>query len=305
VGNDVAIWPINADGTLGTEGTPATISPTNEPVGLAVSTATTGSFLFVGSNDTTSSVEAFNPNNPVAGVLGAETGTPSASGDVPYNLVVDSTKQFVYAANVDIASVSGYRIGPGGALTVLGTSPFGTTGTNPLVAPYGVAASPIGQFVYVTDLGLVPPAPSLGSVNLYSYDGTGALTFVASYPVGTSPYGIAIDPSGQFLYVSNSADNTVSGFTIDPTLGTLTPIPSGSAVATGATGAELTATALVVDPSSQYLYVTTGDSATLGDSVSLMTITQGSGLPVLVGTPVPASNTGIAPGAGTTAIAIK
>ena len=58
-------------------------------------------------------IEAFNPNNPVAGVLGAEIGTPSASGDVPYNLVVDSTKQFVYAANLDIASVSGYRIGPG------------------------------------------------------------------------------------------------------------------------------------------------------------------------------------------------
>jgi len=247
VGNEVGVWPIPVGGVLDPTAEVASlpISITNEPVGVAVTPAATGSYLFVGSNDTTSSVEAF---HPVAGVLGSEIGSPSASGDVPYNLVVDSTKQFVYAANLDIASVSGYRIGAGGALTVLGASPFGTTGTNPLIAPYVIAASPIGQFIYVTDLGLVPPAVSAGFVNVYSYDNTGALTFVASSPVGTSPYGIAIDPSGQFLYVSNSADNTVSGFTIDPTLGTLTPIPAGSAVATGATGVEITATALVVDP---------------------------------------------------------
>jgi DNA-binding beta-propeller fold protein YncE len=131
---------------------------------------------------------------------------------------------------------------------------------------------------------------------------------VASYPVGTSPYGIAIDPSGQFLYVSNSADNTVSGFKVDPTAGTLTTM--GAAVATGATGVETTATGIVVDPSSQYLYVTNGDSATTNaSSISLMKITAVTGVPVPVGTPVPSSNTCSGAtftfGCGTTTIAIK
>jgi DNA-binding beta-propeller fold protein YncE len=229
-------------------------------------------------------------------------------GNVPYNLAVDSTKQFVYAANVDDPSVTGYSIGASGALTALASSPF-SVATASLIAPYGVAASPIGQFIYVTDLHQAPPTlpAGAGSVDLYSYDGTGALTFVATYPVGTGPYGIAIDPSGQFLYVSNGVDGTVSGFTIDPTAGTL--ISTGAAVLTGASSVTVAApaTALVVDPSSQYLYVANGDGPTTGSSppagstISVMAIDQATGQPALVGAPVPASNTG----GGTTAIAIK
>ena len=99
--------------------------------------------------------------------------------------------------------------------------------------------------------------------------------------------------------MSNAVDGTVSGFTIDPTAGTLTTM--GSAVATGASGVVTTPTRLAVDPSSQYLYVANGDSATNGSSISVMTITPVTGVPVLVGTPVQASNNG----GGTTAIAIK
>lgn len=294
VGNDLAVWPINANGTLGTEGTAVTISATNAPVGLAVTPATAGSFLFVGSNDSVGVVEAF---HPLAGVLGAQlAGSPYPSGDVPYHLVVDSTQKFVFAANLDVPAVTGYSIGALGTLT-----PIVETATT-LVAPYGVVASPTGQFIYVTDINQAPPTlpAAAGSVNLYSYDGAGALTFVASYAVGIGPYGVAIDPSGQFLYVANAMDNTVSGFTIDATAGTLTSM--GPPVATGATGAVTIATSLVVDPSSQYLYVTTGDAATTGgSSISLMTITAGTGVPVPVGAPVLSSNNG----GGTTAIAIK
>jgi 6-phosphogluconolactonase (cycloisomerase 2 family) len=301
-GNDVAVWPINTNGTLGTEGIAQTISATNEPVGLAVTPATTGSFLFVGSNDTVGDVSAF---HPVAGVLGARLGgSPYASGDVPFNLVVDSTKAFVFAANLDVPAVTGYSIGALGILTPLAPE------TTALIAPYGVAASPTGLFIYVTDLNQAPPTlpAAAGSVNLYSYNGTtGVLTFVHTYAVGIGPYGIAIDPSGQFLYVSNGVDGTVSGFTIDPTAGTL--ISTGAAVLTGASSVTVAApaTALVVDPSSQYLYVANGDGPTTGSSppagstISVMAIDQATGQPALVGAPVPASNTG----GGTTAIAIK
>jgi DNA-binding beta-propeller fold protein YncE len=219
---------------------------------------------------------------------------------VPFNLAVDSTKKFVFAANLDVPAVTGYSIGVTGALTAL-TEPVTT-----LIAPYGVAASPTGHFIYVTDLNQAPPTlpAAAGTVNLYSYDGTtGLLTFVAAYATGIGPYGIAIDPSGQFLYVSNGVSGTVSGFTINPTTGVLTTM--GAAVATGAGSVLATPTALAVDPSSQYLYVANGDGVVTGvanaGTITLMTITPVTGVPVKVGAPVAATNNG----GGTTALAIK
>ena len=63
-----------------------------------------------------------------------------------------------------------------------------------------------------------------------------------------------------------------------------------------------TTTSLAIDPSSQYLYVTTGDAATNGSSIIVFTITPVTGVPVVSGTPVQATNLG---GAGTTAIVVK
>jgi DNA-binding beta-propeller fold protein YncE len=298
-GNDVAVWPILANGTLGAEGIAESVSATNQPVGLAVTPATAGSFLFVGSNDTVGDVSAF---HPVAGLLGAPlAGSPYPSGDVPFSLAVDSTKKFVFAANVDAPAVTGYSINATTGVLTQVTEPATT-----LIAPYGVAASPTGLFIYVTDLNQAPPIPppaAAGSVNLYSYNATtGVLTFVATYAVGIGPYGIAIDPSGQFLYVSNGVDGTVSGFTINATTGVLTSM--GAAVLTGAGSVLATPTALAVDPSSQYLYVANGDGPTAAPNagtITLMTITPVTGVPVKVGAPLAATNNG----GGTTALAIK
>jgi DNA-binding beta-propeller fold protein YncE len=97
-------------------------------------------------------------------------------------------------------------------------------------------------------------------------------------PVGTGPESVAIDPLGRFLYVANSGDGTVSGFTINAS-GQLTSV--GAATATGG-GSSTTTTAVTVDISGQYLYVANGDAGT----VSTFTIDQSSGVLNAVGSPI-------------------
>jgi DNA-binding beta-propeller fold protein YncE len=92
-------------------------------------------------------------------------------------------------------------------------------------------------------------------------------------PTGTKPQGIAIDPTGSFLYVSNSGDGTVSAYTINATSGALTVVPGSPFTASG-TASTITPTALAIDPSSQYLYVANGDAGT----ISVFTITPVTGV---------------------------
>ena len=65
--------------------------------------------------------------------------------------------------------------------------------------PRGVAISPHGKFVYVTN-----------GVNTVSVIATASNTVVKTIPVGLVPIGVAITGDGRFVYVANSQSNTVS-----------------------------------------------------------------------------------------------
>ena len=139
---------------------------------------------------------------------------------------------------------------------------------------YGVVAYPLGGasggFVYTAN-------GSTNTVSAFSCDAqhasTGNLTQLAMspYTVGSQPKGIAIDPAGQFLYVTNYADFSVSSFSINAQSGALTAV--GTPVATG----NLTHVAnpgpidVKVDPSGQFVYVVNS----LDGSVSLFTASAG------------------------------
>ena len=65
------------------------------------------------------------------------------------------------------------------------------------------------------------------NVSTYTIDATtGALKKVKGSPfaAGTTPYGVAVDPSGKFAYVANLGSNNVSAHTIDANSGALTPV---------------------------------------------------------------------------------
>jgi 6-phosphogluconolactonase len=119
--------------------------------------------------------------------------------------------------------------------------------------------------------------PKDGSVALLYINGlTGVITMGAQTPqtIGTTPTGLALLPSKQFLYAINSLANSISIFSVasDGTLTlTGTPTPAGN-------GPD----AAVIDPTGQYLLVTN----TFTDSVSVFSIDAGSGALSQMGSPV-------------------
>src|SRR6266699_620559 len=79
-----------------------------------------------------------------------------------------------------------------------------------------------------------------GSVAAYVIDAsTGALSYAPGSPFNTSslqvaPFMLALDATGTFLYVSDTGNNGIPGFTVDGTTGALTlingsPFPGSSA----------------------------------------------------------------------------
>jgi uncharacterized repeat protein (TIGR01451 family) len=93
--------------------------------------------------------------------------------------------------------------------TVITTIPVGLNSA-------GVAVSPDGAFVYVTN-------QSSASVSVIA---TATNTVTATIPVGAGPFGVAVTPDGAFVYVANVGSGTVS--VIDTATNTVTDtIPVG------------------------------------------------------------------------------
>src|SRR5262249_55351086 len=81
-----------------------------------------------------------------------------------------------------------------------------------------------GRVLYVANLVSNFAGPSASSMyTINSSNGVLTPTTPPTVPTGWFPQGIAIDPSGKFVYTANSDDNTVSMFTIDSATGLLTP----------------------------------------------------------------------------------
>jgi 6-phosphogluconolactonase (cycloisomerase 2 family) len=112
----------------------------------------------------------------------------------------------------------------------------------------------MAQFAYVANLGD-------NTVSGYSIDRkTGALTPVPTSPFATGygPTCVAVDPTGQFVYVTGTGNSiflgTVSGYSIDRKTGVLTPVPGSPFAATPGTFV------IAVDPTARFAYVATSDS---------------------------------------------
>ena len=162
------------------------------------------------------------------GVLTA-LANPYEAGIKPTAIATDPTNRFAYVTDYASNQLVGYSIMGGDTLNFLLNGPF-KTGNEPTA----VVIDPRGKFIYVTN--------SLDStVSPYAIDlATGTPTISVS-PTGTStnatdtePVAVMIDPAlGRFVYTANYLGNSVSGFRLDPTAGSLTPTqatpyPTGS-----------------------------------------------------------------------------
>nr|MDQ2730828.1 lactonase family protein [Armatimonadota bacterium] len=88
----------------------------------------------------------------------------------------------------------------------------------------GMGVHPTKQLLYVN-----APMTAPATLLVYSYDSTGNLTFVSSVPnPGRAACWIAIDPTGSYLYTTNTLDDTITGYNITGNNAT-NPVMIGSA----------------------------------------------------------------------------
>jgi 6-phosphogluconolactonase len=207
--------------------------------------------------------------------------SPIPAGRNPVTLVASPNSQYIYVVNQDDSTIGEYKIGTDGKIYLQNT--YNTTGSNPTA----IAIDQAGAFLYVTFQYQVgpggqqlysPASPGPGGITIFPVNGDGSLGTPSTVNVGNNPVGVVVSnipPSGdlgRFVYVIDQETTTspkaqVLGFSQNSTTGALTPTPgttittdsTGKTVATGY-GAGTTPSAITVDPSSRWVYIT--DEAT-------------------------------------------
>lgn len=212
------------------------------------------------------------------------------AGESPRGIVVAPNGRTAYAANGDSSTISTYRIGSGGALTLL--PPATATDEDPddaVVAPGGHrlyvinrTAETISTFPIAADGTLVTPRTTtqVGGENprgiamtpdgrflyvgtgdpldttpdwviRFAVRGDGTLTRLGRTRIGAAGGAMAVSPDGRFLYVPCSASHEVFGFRIGPG-GDLTPVAGSPSFAPDVP------IAAAMTPDGRHLYVTDG-----------------------------------------------
>jgi 6-phosphogluconolactonase len=216
-------------------------------------------------------ISAYTANAP-SGVL-TPLGSFATGGRQPGGITFNAAGTYLLSANNVSGTVSVFAVdATSGTLTAAPGSPF-STGAG--ATPTSVSIHQSGKFVYVSNTNAAPAPSSIAAFQLNPT--TGALTPVAGSPFSTGGTVAAVgtvDPSGKFLFVTNTGTNSIQAFAIDQATGVLTPVP-GSPFATAAQPAPL-----VIDPSGKYLY----SANTGGNSVSSFAINATTGALSLVNT---------------------
>jgi 6-phosphogluconolactonase (cycloisomerase 2 family) len=199
-------------------------------------------------------------------------------GSLPTALAIDPSGKFLYITFTYQNGYSTTSPGPGGVAVypinsdgslaspvMNGSLPYFPVGDNPV----GIVVSPnattsTGRFVYVIDQEKPANGAAYGVLLTFSASTTtGALTAVpgtgtlsGGVSAGTTPAGIAEDPGGHFLYVSDETTNQLYGYLVTST-GTPQALVS-SPFTTGSFPLGVT-----VDPRGEYVYVANFGSETV------------------------------------------
>jgi len=177
-------------------------------------------------------------------------------------------------ANMGDYTISAYSIGSTGALTAIG-SPV-STGT----IPVSITVDPSKQFAYVAN-------EFSNSISIYTIDptyGTLAASATPTVTVGTNPSSVvtvSLGSLGEFAYVTNLSDSTISAYSIDLSNGGALTAISGSPFNAGTLAGTLAyPSTITIDPlKKQFAYViNSGDG-----SIWAYPINQSTGI---LGTPL-------------------
>jgi 6-phosphogluconolactonase (cycloisomerase 2 family) len=188
---------------------------------------------------------------------------------------VESGNEFAYVANMSDNTISAYSIDSTGALTAIGNPNTISTGT----IPVSITVDPSKQFVYVAN-------EFSNSISIYTIDptfGTLAASATPTVTVGNNPTSVvtvSLGSSGEFAYVTNLSDSTISAYSIDLSNGGALTAISGSPFNAGTLAGTLAyPSTITIDPSGQFAYViNSGDG-----SIWAYPINQSTGV---LGTPL-------------------
>jgi uncharacterized repeat protein (TIGR01451 family) len=192
-----------------------------------VALATDALWVTQSASSDTSNVLAFTiqPDDSLSAPIAAGVADEQSTG-IAVTPVSESEygNEYVYVTNDGASSVSQYSVNAAtGALTLL---PQGVATVDPGSGnPNSITVDPSGSWAYTTN-------PTSNSVTVLRIaPGTGELTPVQEFSSSSSPSvtlsdptGVAIDPTGNYLYVANNGGNDVAEFVLSQTTGALTPI---------------------------------------------------------------------------------
>ena len=151
-----------------------------------------------------------------SGVLTEVSGSPFVVSSGMQSISVDTTGQYLYGPS---GSVLGFSIDGTGVLTPLAASPFvlGVTGA--------LSFDPSGHFGYA------PGGNGIEELGMDSSTGTlsllhgGAPIGGASLAISSGSVPITYVPQFAYVVSSGSGANNISGYSVDPVTGGLTPLP--------------------------------------------------------------------------------
>jgi 6-phosphogluconolactonase (cycloisomerase 2 family) len=168
----------------------------------------------------------------------------AAANEGPQACVVDPSGALLFVAQRTAAQVSAFTIdAQTGALSARQDTVVPTD-------PVALAVHPKLKVIYVVSSGGK-------AINAYTYAANGMLTPNGSVTPGKAanptPMGVAITPSGEWLYSSNNTDTVVNIYAVNGTTGALT--------AAGTADVPTGGRAVTADPGGAWLFVHTDNSA--------------------------------------------
>jgi 6-phosphogluconolactonase (cycloisomerase 2 family) len=194
------------------------VSPNGKFLGVALPVTDSVAMFRIGSNGALASV----PDSPFP-----QGGTGGEDGATYVDMSCNSKQLFAAIGNLTKTEVGVSTIASSGALSPIAGSPFTfVPGVNSNVG----ILSPKNQWLFVSN-------QDSNTITSLDVEANGGLAQVSSSPflnAGTHPSGMATNAEGTLLYVAND-DNTVTGFSIDNSNGSLSAVPD-SPFPTGAVG---------------------------------------------------------------------
>jgi 6-phosphogluconolactonase len=236
-----------------------------------------GQFMYVVSGNS-SNLWIFSIDS--SGTLTPLSGTPivlSNSGDVSTSVLIDPSGKYLYVTTNSSSSVLG---------SIFGFSRNATTGRLTTLPGFSIPVAgqanhgsfdPSGKYLLLTGNNVFG---TTGGISVYSLNAsTGSLTLATGSPVQVrdDPAGVAVDASGKYVYVPNTADVTISAFTLDSVSGGLTPV-SGSPFPSGGNGTINGPLGIAADAAGKFMYV-----CNASNDVSVFSINSATGVLTPVG----------------------